>query len=246
MTDNFDQHLQVLRKCRAVDNKLITQHVFEAGDHFDRIEAVNLVGDDREELLVGHHPGILNPVTLEVLQRAAGSGYRINHLGDIDVSNRPEPEIVLSKRDSILVLDNNLNERVLANTRFGEKIRAIRHFCDPFNNGYLGVLVTGGDTRHSVDQALYIFRIEETSTLSLLTAAFSFGSGSWFVVGFAFVLGALVTLLVVKPYVNKTRLVQRKQVPSGAYENILDSLTTFSHGRMAAKNLNPHRRVRSS
>ncbi len=238
LTDNFDQHLQVLRKCRAADNKLITQHVFEAGDHFDRMEAVNLIGDEREELLVGQHPGILDPVTLEVVQRAVGDGYKIMHLGDIDISRRPEPEIVLCKRDSILVLDNNLNKRVLTNTRFGEKIRAVRHFRDPFNNSYLGVLVTGGDDRHSVDQALYIFRIEETSALSLLTAAFSIGSGSWFVVCLAFVLGALVTLVVVKPYIDKTRIMRRKQTPSGAYENILDLLTTFSHGRMAAKNLN--------
>jgi hypothetical protein len=238
LTDNFDQHLQVLRKCRAVDNKLITQHVFEAGDHFDRIEAVNLTRDLREELIVGQHPGLLNPVSLEVVKQAAYDGFRIEYLGDIDVSRRPAPEIVLSKRDSILVLNNDFNERARTNTRFGEDIRIIRHFRDPFNNSYLGVLVTGGDTRHAVDQALYIFRIEETSTLSLLTAAFSVGSRGWFVIGLAFVLGILMTLLAIRPFVETTRSLRRRHTSSGVYENILDALTTFSHGRMAAKNLN--------
>jgi len=238
LTDHFDQHLQVLLKCRAIDNKLITQHVFEAGDHFDRIEAINLIGDEREELIVGQHPGILNPANLEVMRQASYDGFMIKHLGDIDISRHLAPEIVLSKRDSILVLDSDLNERIRTNTRFGEKIRTIRHFRDPFNNSYLGVLVTGGDTRHAVDQALYVFRIDEASTLSLLTAAFSIGSSSWFIVGLAFVLGILVTLVAIKPFMKTTRALRNRQVSSGVYENILDALTTFSHGRMAAKNLN--------
>ncbi len=234
-SEGYDRQIQLLQKHRAGDNLFLKQRSFDADHRYRGIYSADLDGDGREELIIDDRPTILASGDLSSLKEA---GFKMNGIGlieDIDGDGDNGLEIVLRKRDSLYILDNELNLLAAYQAEYGGHITEVKHFRTPFGKNYLGLIVSTRGTGMP-NSVLYLMEITRPIRVSHLTGLIYAYRLFWPSVVVAFVLGLPVGAILYRVFKSsKRRRISKKSAP---YENLMTSLATFNHGQMAGKNLN--------
>jgi len=229
--ENFDQQIRVLEKHRAGDNEFLAQRSFDGDRIFNRIFSSDIDQDSHDELIVDGFIGILKPTDLKTEREGDFSGASIAMIADVDGDPGQSPEIVLTHRDSLYVVDSSMNVRLAAHAETGDEFYAAAHFTGPTGNHYLAVVLqTGAPTRHN---AVTIYELKPGSK-SVSGETFSGGGRlSWLYIPAVLIVGAAAGLLV-----GLRRKGSPMRPKTAEYDNLLTSLVNFDHGQMAGRNLN--------
>jgi signal transduction histidine kinase len=234
-SEGYDQQIRLLQKHRASDNLFLKQRSFDADHRFREICSADLDDDGLEELVINDRPTILAPGDLSILKEA---GFKLSEIGlieDIDGNSDNGMEMVLRKKDSLYVLNNELNLLAAYQAEYGGHIIKVKHFHTPFGKNYLGLIVStqAPGLRNMV---LCLMEVSQPIGVSRLTGLIYAHRLFWPSVVIAFVLGLPVGVILYRAFrSSKRHRIFKKSAP---YENLMTSLATFNHGQMAGKNLN--------
>ncbi len=231
--DDYDKQVRILEKHRAKDNAFLKQRSFDADQVFYQISTADLNNDSLKEILVDGFIGIMNPTDLSKIRmgnfRKAGI-WVVDSLYDDESGSL---EIVLTQKDSLYIVDLDLN--VLGVTYAGEGYRylTVRCFSAPSGQRYLAALMTTDNPEIPNVVSVYTIRKIPADAIGMQPIA---------ITGWALALAALLVGLslgtVIGLAVRRNQKRRIREPKSAQYENLLTSLANFDHGRMGGKNLN--------
>lgn len=233
--EDFDQQIHVLEKHRAIDNKFLGQRSFDGDRIFNRIFSSDIDQDSHDELIVDGFIGILRPTDLKTEREGDFSGASIAMIADVDGDPGHTPEIILTHRDSLYVVDSSMNVLLEAHAETGDEFYAAAHFTGPAGNNYLAVVMqTGAPTRHN---AVTIYEIKPALPGAAPEGPTG-GRPSWYYIAVVSIVGLVVGFAA---GLAATRIAHLKKSPRNPktvqYEHLLTALANFDHGRMGGKNL---------
>jgi len=231
--EEYDRQVRVLEKHRAVDNHFMRQHSFDAVDQYNQIYTADIDGDKEQELVTDGSLIIIDPSDLSIEKQGAMRGQWVAAIVDIDLTEDSLSELIIRGRDSVKICDAGFRPLVTLGLTGGRYIGDVRYFKNPFGGRFIGI--KGYLNHQNGNDELSIYEIKTVSGRQA-GGLFDFLDKSWLMVLIGLGLGTIVGYYVL-PRRRLHRSVRR--LPHTAqYNNLLETLVNFNHGRMAGKNLN--------
>jgi signal transduction histidine kinase len=230
-SEEHDQRVWALQKRRASDNFFIDQVQFGADQGYSCIYSADLGNNDTLNLLLDNNICLVDPVSLMVLKCAEIENGTIREIADI-YDDDPRPEILVSVRDSIYIVNADLNIR----GRYGRETEGyfteLDYFETPYGDHY--ILATAVIPGEKPASAMEIYNVEivpevQPAPPGEIIIALLVG----------LIMGLILGGITVYFYMwNRQPTKRPKPAKTVQYNNLLTTLTNFEHGRMAGKNLN--------
>lgn len=230
--DEYDQQVRVLEKHRAVDNLFLSQHSFDADKEFRDVYSADLNSDGQNELLIDCCLQTLDPTSMSVINFGDFHGVKVEEITDLDHDTDSLPEIIITKDDSLYIVDAQLNLLHACSPGSGQFIKSVSSFITPYGKQYLGI-ITKTDNLGTCNK-LSVFAI---SAAQVGKPPIPFSLLGKYLPGLiiGICLGIIVGYILSRGKQPKTKT---RATNAAQYNNLLTTLVNFNHGHMAGKNLN--------
>lgn len=232
--DEYDRHVRILEKHRAVDNLHLQQRSFDADHRFRQIFSADMDADGQIDLVINDRPSVLDVADLSVKDEGGLKVFDIESIVNIDPDSNSPPEIFVKKKDSLYILNSQCDILASYRTERGGLIRKVVYFNTPFGRRIIALLVDvySDGIRNKM---IYLLEISPARSQSYLSALLDAYRLFWPTVIAAFLLGMPAGVILYRSYRRKKRRHKSKPEP---YMDMFGALATFNHGQAGGKNLN--------
>ncbi len=227
----YDQHVKVLEKHRAVDNHFLGQRPFDLSQEFTDIYTADFDADGDLELLLDGQMTIVQPEDMKVLSCGVFDNARVCAIADLDQGGDNLPEIIISEGDSLYVVDTGFKTVGAIYLGAGQSAGVSRYFVSPLGVQCLALATVSKETGQN---NLNIYRIDVVGA----------ERSSW-IIGFFRTNGLILIIgllagVIIGYFIKRRRQprIRHRAAHMAQYNNLLTTLVNFDHGHMAGKNLN--------
>jgi predicted Ser/Thr protein kinase len=192
----------LLQKRAAFDNKLISQRTFGENLLSCKILCADFNHDGKNELIVNDFPSILGTDSMQVLKTGRFPGCYMQLVTEPASTPGLSPLVVLTRDDSLYILDNDLQLLASYGTKQGERIWDVSHFVHPDGKDYLALKVSifmAGREAYS----LYVLRVDYAQASGLYALVVGVFRGGWVVLVLCMAFGTAVGIMTLFLYVKR-------------------------------------------
>lgn len=230
-SEEFDQRVWALQKRRATDNFFIAQLQFGADQSYRSIFSAEFGHEDSLKLLLDKDICMVDPISMRLIKCADFKNATVAEIEDI-YDDDPRPEILVTVKDSIYLLDSDLNIRGSYGRETEGYFSKLEYSETPYGDHYIiATVVIPGENPTT---ALEVYNLE------LMPDEPPAAPGEVIVALLAgLVMGLILGGVTVYFFMwNRQPVSRRKPAKTVQYNDLLSTMTNFEHGRMAGKNLN--------